>query len=1094
MDKVMVKVKIYLVLTIIISAGNAISNAGELIKTDYRQYEKDAPVVLEFQKGHTGMVSSIAFSPDGKYIATGSDDKLIKLWTADGILVKTIHTFFMSGAEVSSGIVAITFSPDGKYIAAGATYGLGIWTIDGKLVKEYDDVRASDGITFSPDGNIIVIRNPFTVEFMTFDGRLIRSFPAPDVVISPDWKQVLVIDENETINLWSVKGKSITRIEGPGNIFQVDNPALSGETFSGADYSPDGKYIITVTSPDSKTEPGKIHLWSRDGKLITSFKNDITIASVTFSPDSRFIVSQSNDGKTVRIWTTDGKIVNTFNDCLKKNIISPDGKFIISYLGGITLKLRDINSRYEKVFDNSMAFAFSPDNKYLAIGSKNTIILSKNDGNPVKIFGEGSSIDGIHKVLFSPDGKYLASGSSDNTVRLWTGSGEEVKIFEGHSNPVIQVAFSADGKYIFSESWDHTDRLWTTEGKLIKTMKSCDGINCMIYSPKGKYRAFQSEDTIQIMTMDGNPVKTFKNQGKIACFSPDEKFIVLISDNTTQILSIEGEPVKTFKNRGRICCFSPDGKFIAEIPYNNNRVINLLSTDGTLVRSLSCGGDSDYISEIIFSPDGKYIATINARSSRIYLWTIDGKPVHTFTGHTDYVSSINFSPDGKFIASGSLDGTIRLWNITTNHFISLSAFASHEWFVFHENGYFDCSSGGRKYIAFIRGITAYNPEQFWDRFYTPGLIEKFIAGEKLPEKNINDVIQDIPVVNILSPENGYKTENDKVTVRVSAKSANGTGKILLYHNGRIIDENSRGIILKSAGTIREFTVELADGENVFAGAASDKAGLVEGRSDKIVITYVPAKIVKPDMYILSVGVSEYKDSNIRLKSPDMDAVTVSETLKETAGSIYGGVYISLLVNGNATKEKIKKAVDAIGNKARKIDTVIIFFAGHGDMDSNIYYYLPYDADITDISSTGVSISDLSSYIQALQANKVALFLDTCKSGGAVKELARIALSRGYEEKKLIAGLAKNRGIAVFSASNESQSAYEIKDLNHGIFTWCLIDALKNRKNEISINSLITINKLLSVVNQMTRETAEKYLEVEQSPILYMFGDDFIIGK
>ncbi len=83
---------------------------------------------------------------------------------------------------------------------------------------------------------------------------------------------------------------------------------------------------------------------------------------------------------------------------------------------------------------------------------------------------------------------------------------------------------------------------------------------------------------------------------------------------------------------------------------------------------------------------------------------------------------------------------------------------------------------------------------------------------------------------------------------------------------------------------------------------------------------------------------------------------------------------------------------------------------------------------------------------------------------------------------------------VFSASSKTESAYEIKSLKHGIFTYCLLDALNNRRSEISNGNLISIGKLLSFVNRETREIAFKHLKIEQTPIIYIFGHDFSLGR
>jgi uncharacterized caspase-like protein len=101
---------------------------------------------------------------------------------------------------------------------------------------------------------------------------------------------------------------------------------------------------------------------------------------------------------------------------------------------------------------------------------------------------------------------------------------------------------------------------------------------------------------------------------------------------------------------------------------------------------------------------------------------------------------------------------------------------------------------------------------------------------------------------------------------------------------------------------------------------------------------------------------------------------------------------------------------------------------------------------------------------------------------------------GLLEARLIAGLAQARGIIVFSSASETQYAFEIEELGYGIFTYCLLDAFTNRRNDIADEGFIMATKLLGTVNRATRKTAYKYLDTEQSPMVYFFGDDFSLGK
>jgi hypothetical protein len=422
-------------------------------------------------------------------------------------------------------------------------------------------------------------------------------------------------------------------------------------------------------------------------------------------------------------------------------------------------------------------------------------------------------------------------------------------------------------------------------------------------------------------------------------------------------------------------------------------------------------------------------------------------------------------------------------------------FTSGDWATYTDKGLFDATDGGRKNIRIVEGDIIYEFEQYWDELFVSGLVSQFTEGKELKTSDIKAKIDITPIVSLNSTvESGLAIQDESAAFTICAKAGSaGVGNIFLFHNDRKLDENSRGLKVVPKENCKIFTILLTSGRNEIMGAAYDQNNQYYGKSDSILIYYNPEKITKPDMHILAIGISKYKDKNIHLESPANDARAMEKTLSATGKTLYGKIKSYLLVDNLATRENISKHLGKIESTVQKSDTVILFLAGHGDTEGDTYYYLPYNADITNLKASAFSISQISTFIQRVPANKIVVLLDTCKSGSATRVLGKIAMERGFEDRKIVAKLAKERGIIVFSAANADQSAYEIKALKHGIFTYSILDILKNRKSEISNGRLISVAKLLSAVNQETRKLSEEYLKIEQSPILYMFGEDFALG-
>jgi WD40 repeat protein len=510
------------------------------------------------------------------------------------------------------------------------------------------------------------------------------------------------------------------------------------------------------------------------------------------------------------------------------------------------------------------------------------------------------------------------------------------------------------------------------------------------------------------------------------------------------------------------------------------------------------------LSKIVLHPVEAYFA-VDMGFGDICIYDYQGNRIALLQRKERDLENFFFSTKGRYLFTDSGNGVLEVFDLETENILTAAAFKDGEWFLADGRGRFDCSAGGFENVRFVKGTKVYEPEQFWDSFFTPGLLSKFTGVVTHPEDELEGeedaaspaeiaaAAEYIPYVTMEIGPRQKDVRTAAVTV-TAEEGANGIGKIFLVHNGRVVEENSRGLDKIREAESVTFSLPLVEGENIVQGGAYDKDGTVYGTSRSVTLSYEPAKVIPPDMYVLSVGVGDYHDTGMTLGAPDDDARAIAALFPEMADDLYGEVRTMLFINEEAEKDAVEQALTDIIQQVETRDTVIIFFAGHGYVDRDIYYFLPYDTDITDMESTAVDIGTLSAFLRDLPANKVALFLDTCQSGSAVKTLGTVAMSRSIDEKRQIANLAKARGIAVFSASSSTQKAYEIPELNHGLFTHSILTALEKRKNEVSIRGKVALGKLLSTVNRMTRDTAYEYLGIEQSPSVYIFGDDFYIGE
>lgn len=1016
---------------------------------DYPEYEKKSPLEITLQRAHTKHIKDVIFSPDGKLIVTTEKGRAIKIWNTEGALLRTIAPPLSERDAIRSWI---SFAPDGRSIVIGGVQkSLWIFDLNGKLRKkltgkEYD----FDLVAMSRDRSLIATE-VYQDNMGTTSGLVIRD---------KNWRVRRIIETESTVGAIAV--------------------------------SPHGKYIATTPRYGNyKTSLGwrsTVRVWSPGGKLVGELEVDKPPSAVTgkketvareaawltFSPDGRSLAVMATN-RLINIRTLEGRLVSQIRlhktrYWPKKCFFTPDGKSVIA-------ANRDFIEKFGIHGRSEGWFAIHPE------------VLSA----------------GIDNIDISPDGRYIAAGfwshnrygstRERGSVRIWDWRGRPVAYIRESALEVRGVGFSSDNRRCILELNRYRESIiWDLD------LNRLDRVNESIrYDGRGREYRFSSyghenwawHNKLRIRYDGGE--SSFKYRSGDWYVLTHDGNIAKTSGSSIDFFDIRGKPLRrvdylrgsTDVGKDRIV-FSPDGKSLIWGSFTSS--ITLYSLSDKKRESFKTGYG---LTAAAIERGGRYIAS-GHQNGYIFLWTKRGKRVRELRGHLGKINDLAFSFDGKYLVSTSADRTVRVWNIKTGSSITLVVYKTGDWVVFDEKGHFDCSDNARRYVRFIRGMTAYSFQQFWNDFFTPGLFRRVVTGKRLRIVDIAKKVRDAPVVTIQYPR--PLANKEQVTVTVCARAQrNGIGRIFLFHNGRAIDEKSRGLEVVARGNCKVFTLRLTSGENIITGAAYDRDNRVYGQSGRIVLTYTPEKVVKPDMYILAVGVSDYRDRNISLGSPADDAEAISRVLEDVASTLYGKVYAEVLTDRHATRDAIRGKMSEILQSAGKGDTVILFFAGHGDTDKGTYYYLPYDADITNLRATCISITDLSSFAQVLSANKIALFLDTCKSGSATKSLSAVALARGFEDRRIIANLAKERGIVVFSAASTTDDAYEIKAIRHGIFTYCMLDALSNRRMDIANGNLISIARLLSLVNRATRDTAYKYLKVEQAPILYMFGDDFSLG-
>jgi WD40 repeat protein/DNA-binding SARP family transcriptional activator len=447
-------------------------------------------------EGHTGCIYSVAFSPDGRSLASGSDDCTVRIWALSGDAGRPAAR---PQADLSCQILyghservySVAFSPDGQFIASGSTdQSICLWRWQGaalggqlhqRLVGHRQLVRT---VAFSPDSQLIA-SGSYDETIRVWDvstGQLRQTCRGHcawirAVAFVPDGQQLVSGCFDYTIRLW--------------DLAQSNNPAyhsLRGYTslVRAIAFSPDGQTLASGSNDQA------VRLWARAAAATAANGQQQAIephAQVTirqslvghsrlvralaFSPAGEFLASGSYD-YTVQLWARDAQSGDVHelrytlphNDLVRALAFSPDGQTLASGSSDRLLRLWDVTSGALRLAlqghtDSVWGVAFSPDGETVASCSADLTVKlwSLADGRLVHSFQ--AHAQPVKALAYSPDGRLLATGSEDQSIRVWAAAtGELLYTCHGHTDFIWSVAFSADGQTLASSSSDRTVRLW----------------------------------------------------------------------------------------------------------------------------------------------------------------------------------------------------------------------------------------------------------------------------------------------------------------------------------------------------------------------------------------------------------------------------------------------------------------------------------------------------------------------------------------------------------------------------------------------------------------------------------------------------------
>ncbi len=545
-------------------------------------------------EGHADEVNCLVFSPDGKILLTSSDDRTVKFWD-------TSHGTERSDIEIPRfdlPVSHIVFSPDGNLVVLGELLLKGnvatttVWDLATRQ-KKYS-LSAEDLLTVSPDGATLATTstNGSIKLWNLSDGQVYAVLPNEltplTAMFSADSQELVVGGHSNLLETWDIASTKLLRR------FSLFEPC----TVEGVAYSPDGKWIAAAEAS------GSVSLWEAKTGLRRHMLrgNGNRVWGVAFSPDGKTLAGAA-DNRTARLWDISSR---DLPDSLPKQpepissiSFSADSQILSTTTGSSPIRLWNINSGDSKPeqfqsqeFGQVYCSAFAPSDRLLALATfdGNIHLIDQLDSKKLSVIA-GPKMS-IGSLAFSKDGSILA-GDCDDRMIIWdTQSSKtlyDVQI-EGHNPGPQRFVFSPDGKTMAISSRVNVEQLELSTGRVTELRTGHrNNLNCVSYSPDGQMLATGSDD---------RSIKLWDTR-----------------------LQQEIATLRGHTNDVKCLAFSPDGRTLAS--GGQDRVIRLWDV-ATRQELFSLAGHTGIVRHAAFAPDGSTLVTVadtaDGKRAEIRFW------------------------------------------------------------------------------------------------------------------------------------------------------------------------------------------------------------------------------------------------------------------------------------------------------------------------------------------------------------------------------------------------------------------------------------------------------------------------------------------
>ncbi len=1062
-------------------------------------------------KGHRGHINDVSFSPDGnELVSCGQDDKTyrwnLNTWEAiDSIADKhpAKHVAFIG----TDAFIAVQNSGDALMRKGGET------------TKLSDTPKSAEAV--SSLGDKLIIAGGKEVVLFT-NGSKVSEFKHKNDISSVRLHTNLISvgDKAGQLAIYSLDGELKSSRE------------LHKKAITSFDFHPEKKLAVT-SSADKTTIIWNTTSWEKLA-VLGDEKDELRepIKAIQFSPDGNTVASSSysysllhnvkSKDNSIKIWNArTGKLYKEL-----KGAVNPLQSF--SFHPGQNILYTIQNDRLS-VWDMDNGERGTETRLHDREVTKQTVAEKINDDAQSGKLGKGlGKLKGLATGKIGVGDLDLKEKGKEKSMEAWT------RAVRNRALNYDRFFVSDSGNYIVTNLLDDDLRLYTFEEDNLKHITNINthqetAINDVSLDPNEKYIALAGSGDRAISIIDmtrGSFVKTLSTEkanekglahmeARALSFNRTgtqlaamfNSGLIMVWDVKTWELLVQVD-LKGGLSKHAFLNYSRDGEFFF-VP----SLLGVFSVDAATLIPLTKNqpkikGDpimTHVASDYIVSLEDKHLNFLNVQNNQT---------VSTPNFNTDLIVSMEFNMFG-YLGVGLESGELRIYDPETGE-QRLTMVSSGENAIFKtKENYYKATKEGASLVTFRVGKDAFPFEQFDAKFNRPDLVLKAMNSNDealidlynkaykkrlkklgLSEADLNGKLH-LPELKVTNAaEIPLVTDGDQIQLKVAASDSKYELKTLNVWINDVPMFGAAGKEISGKSASETVSLNLVSGLNKVQVSCVNSNG-----SESYKHTFdIDCTVERPsDLYIISIGTSKYANSDFNLDYAAKDAKDMAG-LYSTDKRHYKNVFEKILTDEEVTRLNVM-SLKSFLKDAKINDVVMVFIAGHGVLDSELdYFYGTHNIDFGNPSVSGLRYDQIEAILDGIKPLRKILIMDTCHSGEVEKdeveesteiventEVTFRAVGPGLKQKdgasptrmmnEMFNDLRRGTGTTVISSAGGAEYAIESDVWKNGLFTYCFLDALKNKKADINNDGVIMLSEMQSWV----RDEVVKLSKGAQSP-------------